>query len=155
MRVEERTKYTDGKLMDPNMESKGLGDSQLKEGPLEMMLGMIRSNECIQQLVASEAIIAAIVSQGIDSIKSPYQSDDEHVKVRALGSRGKLGASGGSDATPRPFAEGRSTKRAEGYRRFLINPNRESDMRRGAVEGCPTSPGQPTGRRSWGVASRL
>ena len=71
--VEERTKYTAGKLMDPCMESKELGDSQLKKG----LMGMIRSHECIQQLVASEAISAAssmkkygtaIVSQGIDSL---------------------------------------------------------------------------------------
>ena len=36
-----------------------LGNSQLKEGLLEMMLVMARSDEYIQQLVASEAIIAA------------------------------------------------------------------------------------------------
>ena len=33
-RGDEKTKYTNGKLMDPRLESKGLGDSQLKEGPL-------------------------------------------------------------------------------------------------------------------------
>ena len=36
-----------------------LGNSQLNKGLLEMMLVMARSDEYIQQLVASEAIIAA------------------------------------------------------------------------------------------------
>ena len=36
-----------------------LGNSQLEEGLLEMMLVMARSDKYIQQLVVSEAIIAA------------------------------------------------------------------------------------------------
>ena len=111
--MEEKTKYTDGMLIDPRMESKGLGDSQLKEGPLERRLVMIRSDECLRQLGASKAISAAssrkkdgraIVSQEIDSDKSPYQGDEEHGKARAMGSRCKLRASGGLDAAPRPSA---------------------------------------------------
>ena len=105
------------------MESKGLGDSQRKEGLLDRRLVMMRSDEGIRQLVASETSSAAsrrkkdgpaIVSQEINRVTAPHQSDDEHVKVRALGSRCKLRASGGSDAAPRPSAEGRSTQRAEG-----------------------------------------
>merc|ERR1712127_514445 len=72
--VDEISKYTSEKLMDPSMDAKvrlvvgittlltnapELGNSQLKEGLLEMMLVMARSEEYIQQLVASEAIIAA------------------------------------------------------------------------------------------------
>ena len=108
------------------------------------MLGRIRGDECIQQLGASDAIVAAsskkkdgtaIVSQGIDIVKSPYQSDNEHGKVRALEGLCKLGASGGSDAALRPLAESSSTKRAKGCRRLLINPNRDSDRRRWAAGG--------------------
>ena len=108
-RVEEMTKHTDRKLRDPRMESKGLGDSQLKEGLIETRLGMIRSDEGIRQLVASEASSTASsrkkdgtpnVSQEIDRVKSQYQSNNKHVKWRALGSRCKLKASGGSDAAP-------------------------------------------------------
>ena len=117
MLVEEVTKYTAGKLMDPRMESKELSNSQRKEGPLESTLGRIRGDECIQQLGASDAIVAAsskkkdgtaIVSQGIDIVKSPYQRDNEHPKVRALVGLCKQGASGGSDAALRPFADGSS-----------------------------------------------
>ena len=111
-----------------------------------MRRGMIRSDEGIRQRVDSDASRAAssrkkdgtaIVSQKIDRGKSQYQSDDEQVKERALGSRCQLGASGGSDAARRPFAEGRSTQRIEGYRRVLIHPNKDSDKRRGATEGLP------------------
>ena len=41
------------------------------------------------------------------------------------------------DATPPPFAEGRSTQRAEEYRSFLIYLNRDSNKRRGAAKGLP------------------
>ena len=56
-----------------------LGNSQLKEGLLEMMLVLARSDEYIQQLVASEAIIAvasslSIVNQGLDILKTLYKS---------------------------------------------------------------------------------
>ena len=55
-----------------------------------MMLVMARSDEYIQQLVASEAIIAAcnkkkdattIVNQGLDILKSLYKSPNDHIKV--------------------------------------------------------------------------
>jgi hypothetical protein len=56
-----------------------LVNSQLKEGLLEMMLVLARSDEYIQQLVASEAIIAvasslSIVNQGLDILKTLYKS---------------------------------------------------------------------------------
>jgi len=157
--ISEVGKFTQSKLMDPGMESKvrivvaittlltnapELGNSQLKEGLLEMMLVMARSDEYIQQLVASEAIIAAaskkkdvtaIVNQGLDILKTLYKSNNDHIKVRALVGLCKLGASGGSDAALRPFADGSSSKLAEACRRFLINPEKDSDLRRWAAEG--------------------
>jgi len=157
--VAEVSKFTSEKLMDPGMESKvrvvvaittlllnapDLGNSQLKEGLLEMMLVMAQSEEYVQQLVASEAIIAAaskkkdvtaIVRQGLDIVKSLYKSSNDHIKVRALVGLCKLGASGGSDATMRPFADGSSTKLAEACRRFLVNPGKDADLRRWAAEG--------------------
>lgn len=152
--IAEVGKFTQEKLMDPGMESKvrivvaittlltnapELGNSQLKEGLLEMMLVMARSDEYIQQLVASEAIIAAaskkkdvtaIVNQGLDILKTLYKSSNDHIKVRALVGLCKLGASGGSDAALRPFADGSYTKLAEACRRFLVNPEKDSDLRR-------------------------
>ena len=50
--------------------------------------------------------------------------------MRALVGLCKLGASGGSDATMRPFADGSSTKLAEACRRFLVNPGKDADLRR-------------------------
>ncbi|XP_023336334.1 protein unc-45 homolog B [Eurytemora carolleeae] len=152
-------KFTQEMLMDPGLESKvrlvsaittllqnapDLGNSQLKEGVLQMMLVMARSEEYIQQLVASEAIIAAankkkdataIVVQGLDILKTLYKSKNDHIKVRALVGLCKLGASGGHDASLRPFADGSSTKLAEACRRFLINPGKDDDLRRWAAEG--------------------
>merc|ERR550519_2641357 len=153
------TSFTQEKLLSPDTESKvrlvaavttlllhapELGNTQIKEGLLEMMLVMARSDDYIQQLVASEAIIAAaskkkdvtvIVQQGTDILKTLYKSSNDHIKVRALVGLCKLGASGGSDAALRPFADGSSTKLAEACRRFLINPEKDSDLRRWAAEG--------------------
>ena len=78
-----------------------LGNTQIREGLLEMMLVMARSEDYIQQLVASEAIIAAaskkkdvtvIVQQGTDILKTLYKSSNDHIKVRALVGLCKLGA---------------------------------------------------------------
>ena len=153
------TNFTQEKLLSPDTESKvrlvaavttlllhapELGNTQIKEGLLEMMLVMARSEDYIQQLVASEAIIAAaskkkdvtvIVQQGTDILKTLYKSSNDHIKVRALVGLCKLGASGGSDATMRPLADGSTTKLAEACRRFLINPSKDFDLRKWAAEG--------------------
>ena len=153
------TNFTQEKLLSPDTESKvrlvaavttlllhapELGNTQIKEGLLEMMLVMARSDDYIQQLVASEAIIAAaskkkdvtvIVQQGTDILKTLYKSSNDHIKVRALVGLCKLGASGGSDATMRPLADGSTTKLAEACRRFLINPSKDFDLRKWAAEG--------------------
>lgn len=123
-----------------------LGQSQLtKEGVLPMIIHMAKlDNEYLEQLVASEAIIAAvakkkdsnmIVSQGVDVLKQLYNSKNDHIKVRALVGLCKLGASAGHDASMRPFADGSTVKLAEACRRFLINPGKDRDLRRWAAEG--------------------
>ena len=104
-------KFTQEKLMELSMESKvtimvaittlitnalEMGNSQLKEGLLEMMLVMARSDEyIIQELVASKAIIAAaskekdntaIVNKGLDSGHTPalYKNTKDQIEVQAL-----------------------------------------------------------------------
>ena len=66
-----------------------LGNTQIREGLLEMMLVMARSDDYIQQLVASEAIIAAaskkkdvtvIVQQA--ELKSGFFLTSESTKIR-------------------------------------------------------------------------
>jgi len=122
-----------------------LGTSQVgKEGVLQMMLTMANTDDFVQQLAASEALIAAtqkkkdssmIVSQGVDILKRLYKSENDMIKVRALVGLCKLGASSGHDASLRPFADGSTIKLAEACRRFLIAPGKDRDLRRWAAEG--------------------
>ena len=68
-----------------------------------------------QHLVASDTIIAAAskkkdVTAIVNKLKTMYKSTNDHINVRALVGLCKLGASGGSDAALRPFADGGSTK---------------------------------------------
>ena len=108
--------FVQERLMDPSMESKvrcvvaittllqnavEIGQAQIaKEGILQIMLTMANSDEYLQQLVASEAIIASaqkkkdtsvLISQGIDVVKRLYNSKNDHIKVRALVGMCKLG----------------------------------------------------------------
>ncbi|XP_012252910.2 protein unc-45 homolog B [Athalia rosae] len=115
-----------------------------KEGIMEMILVMAGTDDILQQKVACECIIAAaskkdkavaIINQGVNILKKLYTSKDDSIKVRALVGLCKLGSSGGSDAAIRPFAEGSTKKLAEACRRFLINPAKQKDMRKWAVEG--------------------
>ena len=122
-----------------------LGNSQLtKEGFLQMLLAMAQSDEYIEQMVASEALIAAtakkkdassIITQGMDILKTLYKSKNDHIKVRALVGMCKLGSSAGHDASMRPLAEGSNEKLAEACRRFLVNPAKDEDLRKWATEG--------------------
>lgn len=148
------------KLLDPDIESKvravvaittlllgplDVGNSVIaKEGILQMILVMAGTDDILQQKVACECIVAAaskkdkattIINQGINILKKLYQSKDDSIRVRALVGLCKLGSSGGTDATIRPFAEGATKKLAEACRRFLINPKKQKDMRKWAVEG--------------------
>ena len=115
-----------------------------KQGILEMILVMASTDDVLQQKVACECIVAAaskkdkataIINQGVNILKKLYKSKDDSIKVRALVGLCKLGSSGGTDATIRPFADGATTKLAEACRRFLIDPKKQKDMRRWAVEG--------------------
>lgn len=148
------------KLLSPDIESKvrvvvaittlllgplDVGNSIIaRDGIIQMILVMASTDDVLQQKVACECIVAAaskkdkasaIIAQGVNILKKLYQSKDDAIRVRALVGLCKLGSSGGSDATIRPFADGATKKLAEACRRFLINPKKENDMRKWAVEG--------------------
>ncbi|KAF7987508.1 hypothetical protein HCN44_003270 [Aphidius gifuensis] len=152
--------YIKDKLLDPEIEAKvrvtvaittlllgplDVGNAIIaRDGILQMILVMATSDDILQQKVACECIIAAaskkdkattIISQGIKILKKLYQSNDDAIKVRALVGLCKLGSSGGSDATIKPFADGATLKLAEACRRFLINPKKDKDMRKWSIEG--------------------
>ncbi|XP_011494879.1 PREDICTED: protein unc-45 homolog B [Ceratosolen solmsi marchali] len=148
------------KLLAPDIESKirvvvaittlllgpsDVGNSIIaKDGILQMIFAMASSDNVLQQKVACECIIAAaskkdkatsIINQGINILKKLYQSKDDTIRVRALVGLCKLSSSGGTDTSIRPFADGASKKLAEACRKFLINPRKDKDMRKWAVEG--------------------
>lgn len=109
-----------------------------------MILVMANSDDLLQQRIASECIIAAankadkakaIITQGASILKRLYTSPDEGIKLRALVGLCKLGSSGGSDASIKPFAEGSNLKLAEACRRFLLQPGKDNDMQKWAAEG--------------------
>jgi tetratricopeptide (TPR) repeat protein len=152
--------FIKGKLITPEIESKVrvvvaltallLGPVEVgntiiaRDGIMEMILVMAGTEEVLQQKVACECIIAAatkkdkvksIISQGVNILKRLYASKDDSIRVRALVGLCKLGSSGGTDASIRPFADGATTRLAEACRRFLINPNKDLDLRRWAAEG--------------------
>ncbi|XP_011306994.1 protein unc-45 homolog B [Fopius arisanus] len=152
--------YIKDKLLSPDIESKvrvtvaittlllgplDVGNSIVaRDGILQMILVMADTDDILQQKVACECIIAAaskkdkattIINQGVNILKKLYQSKDDAIRVRALVGLCKLGSSGGTDATIRPFADGATKKLAEACRRFLINPKKDKDMRKWAVEG--------------------
>lgn len=146
------------KLLAPDIESKvrvvvslttlllgplDIGNTILgREGVLQMILVMAGTDDPLQQRVACECIVAAsskkdkaqtIIAQGISILKKLYQSKDKGVRVRALVGLCKLGSTGGTDASIRPFADGSTAKLAEACRHFLTS--KDKDSRRWAVEG--------------------
>ncbi|KAK0176381.1 hypothetical protein PV328_000524 [Microctonus aethiopoides] len=148
------------KLLDPEIESKvrvtvaittlllgplDVGNSIVaRDGILQMILVMASTDDPLQQKVACECIIAAaskkdkantIINQGVNILKKLYQSKDDGIRVRALVGLCKLSSSGGTDVTIKPFADGASLKLTEACRRFLINPKKDKDIRKWAVEG--------------------
>uniref|UniRef100_A0A1B6DYT4 UNC-45/Cro1/She4 central domain-containing protein n=1 Tax=Clastoptera arizonana TaxID=38151 RepID=A0A1B6DYT4_9HEMI len=152
--------FIKGKLITPEIESKvrvvvaltclllgplDVGNTIIaRDGMLEMILVMANTEDILQQKVACECVIAAaskkdkikaIISQGVDILKKLYQSKEDDIRVRALVGLCKLGSSGGTDASIRPFAEGANLKLAEACRRFLISPSKDQEMRRWAAEG--------------------
>lgn len=109
-----------------------------------MILAMATTDDKVQQRIACECIIAAtskkskitpIVKQGTQILKNLYKSGDDDIRIRALVGLCKLGSSGGTDASIRPFSEGSTLKLAEACRRFLVHPNTNPDTKRWAVEG--------------------
>lgn len=100
-----------------------------REGVLEMILVMASSGDFLQQRVASEALIAAankkekakgILTQGVGILKKLYQTGSDNIKVRALVGLCKLGSSGGTDASWKPFSDGSTLKLAEACRRSVL-----------------------------------
>ena len=94
---------------------------ELEQGSEEQ--GPPRSRASGEVSKASKAIIdasskkkdaTAIVSKGLNIVKSPSKSDNEQIKARALGGLCKM---------------------AEACRGYLINPGKRSDPKIGAAEG--------------------
>lgn len=159
--LHEIDEFVKDKLLNPDFESKVrvtvaitsllLGPLEVgntvfaKDGIMQMILTMATcDNDILQQRVAVECLIAAaskkdkakaLVTMGVDVLKSCYHSPDEGIRVRALVGLCKLGSSGGLDASIRPFAEGSTKKLAEACRRFLIKPGKDKDIRKFAAEG--------------------
>ncbi|XP_014245715.1 protein unc-45 homolog B [Cimex lectularius] len=115
-----------------------------KDGMLQMILVMAGTDDVLQQKVACECIIAAatkkdkvksIISQGVNILKQLYHSKDDGIRVRALVGLCKLGSSGGTDASIRPFADGATSRLADACKKFLINPSKDKDLRRWAADG--------------------
>lgn len=109
-----------------------------------MILTMATTEDKVQQRISCECIIAAtskkskispIVKQGTQILKNLYKSGDDDIRIRALVGLCKLGSSGGTDASIRPFSEGATLKLAEACRRFLIHPDTNPDTKRWAIEG--------------------
>lgn len=157
---EKVTEYINGKLRDPEIESKVRATSAITAlllGPLdvgnnclgapgvvEMMLAMASSEEEMLQRVAAEAIIAAaskkdkctsIISMGTGILKKLYDSKNDNIKVRALVGLCKLGSFGGTDCTMRPFSDGTTLKLVAACKSFLVNSKNDRDLRKWAAEG--------------------
>ncbi|BES95237.1 Myosin-Hypothetical protein striated muscle assembly central [Nesidiocoris tenuis] len=115
-----------------------------REGMMSMIFEMAESDSVLQQKVACECIIAAstkkdkvksIISCGVNILKKLYQSKDDSIRVRALVGLCKLGSSGGTDASIRPFADGATLKLTEACKKFLVSTSKDQSMKRWAAEG--------------------
>lgn len=157
---EQVDEFIKDKLLDPEIEEKvrvvviitsllscavDVGSTLIsRDGILQMIMAMANSEDYLQQKVACECIVAAvlkqdkakaIMTQGVDILKKLYNSKNESLKIRALVGLCKLGSSGGVDASIRPFADGATIKMAEACRRFLIKPGKDKDIRKWAADG--------------------
>ncbi|XP_071651690.1 protein unc-45 homolog B-like [Temnothorax longispinosus] len=119
-----------------------------KQGIFQIILRMSKTDDVLQQKVACECIVAAMtkykkanwfVCQCINILENLYQSKDDSIRVRALIGLCKISKFEKSIlrryTTIEPFADGATKKLAEICRRFLINPKKEKDMRKWAVDG--------------------
>lgn len=151
--MEQIDEFVKDKLLDPELEAKvritvamtslllsaiDVGTAIFsRDGIMQMVLAMATTEDILQQKVACECIVAAIIKQdkakaimtlGVDILKQLYRSKDEGIRVRALVGLCKLGSYGGLDASIRPFADGSTTKLAEACRRFLIKPGKRNQI---------------------------
>lgn len=158
--TEQIDEFIKDKLLDPDLEAKvrvvvaitsllqcaaDVGSNIIgRDGILQMILAMATTDDVLQQKVACECIVAAvmkadkakaIMNHGVDILKQLYRSSDEGIRVRALVGLCKLGSSGGDDASIRPFADGATAKMAEACRRFLVKPGKDKDIRKWAADG--------------------
>lgn len=116
-----------------------------QQGLVEMMLVMAGCDDDeIQQKVAAEAIIAAaskkdkctaIANMGSNILKKLYQSKNDSIKVRGLVGLCKLGSVGGTDASVKLLSDGSTHKLVKACRRFLLNSDKSTDIKKWAAEG--------------------
>ncbi|XP_071568457.1 protein unc-45 homolog B-like [Temnothorax nylanderi] len=119
-----------------------------KQGIFEIIFAMSETDDVLQQKVACECIVAAMtkykkvnlfICRCINILENLYQSKNDSIRVRALVGLCKISKFEKSIlrgyTTIEPFADGATKKLAEICRRFLINPEKEKDMRKWAVDG--------------------
>uniref|UniRef100_A0ABM0LYH0 Protein unc-45 homolog B-like n=1 Tax=Saccoglossus kowalevskii TaxID=10224 RepID=A0ABM0LYH0_SACKO len=117
-----------------------------RDGVMEIMVAMAASKDEKLQIVSTEAIIhtaskkkhcLGVLSAGVPILKELYKSKNvtERVRVRALVGLCKFGCYGGTDASIRAFAEGSNIRLASEIRRFLLNAQKDADIRKWAAEG--------------------
>ena len=58
-----------------------------------------------------------VLQAGINIMKNLYESKNDHIRVRALVGLCKIGSSGGSDSSIKPFAEGSTVALSKEARR--------------------------------------
>ncbi|XP_797752.4 protein unc-45 homolog B [Strongylocentrotus purpuratus] len=115
-----------------------------REGVLQVMIAMAASSDVVHQRVALEAIIYAagkkehctgVLQNGINIMKDLYKSPNDHIKVRALVGLCKLGSAGGTDFSLKPLADGSIVKLAKQVRSFLVNSQKDHDLKKWSAEG--------------------
>ncbi|BFZ11471.1 hypothetical protein BsWGS_14510 [Bradybaena similaris] len=114
------------------------------EGVTQLMLTLAESDSPQYQRVAVEAIVSSaskkdkcsgILQDAVPILKKLYQTSEDHIKVRALVGLCKLGSFMGTDASSQPLADGSTLKLSRICRKFLVNANKDSDLRKWATEG--------------------
>ncbi|XP_072175845.1 protein unc-45 homolog B-like [Diadema setosum] len=115
-----------------------------REGVLQVMIAMAASHDVLHQRIALEAIVHAagkkehctgILQNSVSILKELYKSGNEHIKVRALVGLCKLGSAGGTDYSLKSFADGSTLNLAKEVRSFLVNAQKDHDLKKWAAEG--------------------
>lgn len=115
-------------------------------GIIDMLLQMAKSENVVEQCVASEALIAAstkkdknqsIAPQGIGILQSLFTVDNPKVKVRALVGLCKLGSVGGSDASHKTLSNESTFELYRTCCEVLTDKNKveEKEVKKLAAEG--------------------